>query len=69
VLTVPAPAWALHRLYPRQWQVERFDRLLGHRATWEGLKAGKPWRQLEADWRAALERFVELRRKYLLYAE
>jgi uncharacterized protein YbbC (DUF1343 family)/CubicO group peptidase (beta-lactamase class C family) len=69
VRTGLAVAWALHHLFPQDWQVERFDGLLGHRATWEGLKAGVSWRRLEAGWIPELEHYRELRRKYLIYAD
>ncbi len=64
-----ALACALHRLYPGTWQVERFDDLLRHRATWEGLKRGDSWQKLEKAWQADLQRFLEVRRKYLIYTE
>jgi uncharacterized protein YbbC (DUF1343 family) len=64
-----ALACALRRLYPDDWKVERYDVLLGHKATWEGLKRGASWQELERGWQAELERFRERRRPYLLYAE
>jgi uncharacterized protein YbbC (DUF1343 family) len=69
VRTGLALAWTLRRLYPDAWDVDKFDRLLGNRATWEGVKRGVPWRQLERGWQADLERFRERRRAYLLYPE
>jgi uncharacterized protein YbbC (DUF1343 family) len=64
-----ALACALRRLFPDDWKVERYDVLLGHKATWEGLKRGASWQELERGWQAELERFRERRRPYLLYAE
>ena len=69
VRTGLAIAWALHQLYPDAWQVERFDALLGHRATWDGLKRGLPWPDLERSWQADLDQFRERRRPYLLYPD
>jgi uncharacterized protein YbbC (DUF1343 family) len=69
VRTGLAVAWALHHLYPEDWQVERFDALLGHKATWEGLKQGLPWQELERTWQADLDHFRARRRPYLLYPE
>jgi uncharacterized protein YbbC (DUF1343 family) len=69
VRTGLAVAWQLHRLYPETWQVDRFDALLGHKATWEGLKRGVSWQELEKGWQAELDRFRERRRPYLLYTE
>ncbi len=67
VRTGLAVAWALHRLYPDEWQTGRFNVLLGHKATWEGLRQGRPWQDLEQSWQADLKRFRERRRPYLLY--
>jgi uncharacterized protein YbbC (DUF1343 family) len=64
-----AVACALRRLYPDAWDVDKFDRLLGHKATWEAVKRGVPWRELQRGWQPDLERFRERRRPYLLYAE
>jgi uncharacterized protein YbbC (DUF1343 family)/CubicO group peptidase (beta-lactamase class C family) len=69
VRTGLALACALRRLYPDAWDVDKFDRLLGNRATWEGVKRGASWRELERGWQADLERFRERRRAYLLYPE
>jgi uncharacterized protein YbbC (DUF1343 family)/CubicO group peptidase (beta-lactamase class C family) len=64
-----AIACALHRLYPKEWQSERYDSLLGHRATWEAVRRGVPWPEIERSWRVDLERFRAVRRAYLLYGE
>ena len=40
----------LRRLYPNEWKVDRYNRLLGHAATFEGLKAGKSAEELERGW-------------------
>ncbi len=69
VRTGLAVACVLRRLYPEAWQVERFDVLLGHRATWEGVRSGAAWRELEAAWQEGLRRFLESRRAYLLYGD
>jgi uncharacterized protein YbbC (DUF1343 family)/CubicO group peptidase (beta-lactamase class C family) len=62
-------AWSLRRLYPNDWQVDRLDTLLGHRATWEGVKRGASWRELEDAWQPELKRFQEVRSHYLIYAD
>jgi uncharacterized protein YbbC (DUF1343 family) len=64
-----ALASQLRRLFPEDWQTERYDVLLGHRATWEAVKGGAPWQELEQGWQADLQRFLEVRRQYLLYTE
>jgi uncharacterized protein YbbC (DUF1343 family) len=57
----------LRRLYPTDWQMDRYNRLLVHRATFEGLKAGKAAEELERGWQAELDAFKARRQKYLLY--
>jgi uncharacterized protein YbbC (DUF1343 family)/CubicO group peptidase (beta-lactamase class C family) len=62
-----AVACTLHRLYPRDWNVARYDVLLGNRAAWEAVKRGTPWPEIERAWQPDLQRFREVRRSYLLY--
>jgi uncharacterized protein YbbC (DUF1343 family) len=62
-------ASVLRKLYPDVWRVEHYDDLLRHRATWEGLKRGVDWRELEQTWQPELQRFRETRRHYLIYPE
>ncbi len=69
VRTGLALACVLRRLYPNEWKVERFDVLLGHKETWEGVRQGTSWRELEERWLEPLRRFIELRRQYLLYGD
>jgi uncharacterized protein YbbC (DUF1343 family)/CubicO group peptidase (beta-lactamase class C family) len=69
VRTGLAIACALRRLYPDAWQIDRYDRLLAHKATWEGVRRGADWRDLEQAWQADLDAFRNVRRRYLLYPE
>ncbi len=62
-------ACTLRRLYPDDWQVECFDRLLRHKPTWAGVRDGAAWQDLEKGWEPELQRFLERRRTYLLYPE
>jgi uncharacterized protein YbbC (DUF1343 family) len=64
-----AIACELRRLYPDAWQVDRYDVLLAHRATWESVKRGTAWQQIEKDWQPELTPFLKRRAKYLIYAE
>ncbi len=57
----------LRRLFPDGWQVDRFNNLLLHRATFEGIKSGVPVEELERAWQPELEAFQVRRQKYLLY--
>ena len=69
VRTGVALACALRKLYPEDWQADRFDRLLGNAATFDAPKRGATWRELEKGWQTELVRFRERRRPYLLYLE
>jgi uncharacterized protein YbbC (DUF1343 family) len=64
-----ALACALRRTHPDDWKVERYDTLLGHKSTFEALKRGATWQELEKGWQAELGRFRERRRAFLLYPE
>jgi uncharacterized protein YbbC (DUF1343 family) len=65
-LTIAA---TLCRLHPKDWKIDRYDVLLGHRATFEGLRDGGDWRALPKNWQADSQQFVEIRKRYLLYTE
>jgi uncharacterized protein YbbC (DUF1343 family)/CubicO group peptidase (beta-lactamase class C family) len=67
VQTGLAIACTLRRLYPHEWQVDSFNKLLGHQATWEGVKGGASWRELPRRWQPELDKFIEIRKRYLLY--
>ncbi len=58
---------ALRRLYPREFQLEKIDELLGSRATMEQLERGVEPARIVASWRGDLEKFRAMREKYLLY--
>lgn len=64
-----AVAATLRKLYPEAWKIKSYDRLLGHKATFDGLAKGTPWRELERAWQPGLDAFVAARKAYLLYAE
>ncbi len=62
-------ALELRRLYPETWNVQRYDVLLGHRETWQGVQRGSSWEEIAKSWQAGLDRFRERRRPYLLYPD
>ncbi len=62
-------ALVLRKLYPDDWQVQRYDVLLLHKETFEAVKRGAAWAEIETAWQPELERFKERRRAYLLYPE
>jgi uncharacterized protein YbbC (DUF1343 family) len=60
-------ACELHRLYPNEWKVDRFDGLLLNRATVAGIQADRSPDELIAGWKIDLDAFRARRAKYLLY--
>jgi uncharacterized protein YbbC (DUF1343 family)/CubicO group peptidase (beta-lactamase class C family) len=62
-------AAALRKLYPDDWNPKNYDRLLVHKATYEGILAGKPSAELERAWKDELDRFKTRRKAFLLYPE
>jgi uncharacterized protein YbbC (DUF1343 family) len=64
-----AIAATLRRLYPDDWKIDRYDVLLGHRATFTALQQGADWRGLERNWQADLKQFLAVRERYLLYRD
>ncbi len=67
VRTGIAVAQTLHRLYPEAWKIKSYDRLLSHKATFDGLQSGMSWKDLEKGWQADLAAFMKVRGEYLLY--
>jgi uncharacterized protein YbbC (DUF1343 family) len=62
-------AAALRALYPQDWQTKNFDRLLVHKATYDGVLAGTPVADLERAWEPNLAAFRKRRAAALLYPE
>jgi uncharacterized protein YbbC (DUF1343 family) len=62
-----AIASQLRRLYPEQWQVKGYGRLLAHPPTLEALQRGDSPEQIMKLWQPELERFRQVRQNYLLY--
>ena len=60
-------AEALHRLYPREFQIAKMIALLGSQATIDRLERGDSPKDIEAGWAAELEEFRVMRAKYLIY--
>ena len=53
--------------YPGEWDIESYDRLLVHAATFEALREGRSVSEIEAGYREGLEAFKDRRARYLLY--
>lgn len=60
-------AQVLHRLYPAQFGLEKFNRLLGHSATIEAIRNGETLARIRESWSADLDQFAKRRAQYLLY--
>ena len=60
-------ASALHKLYPEQFHMERMIELLLNQRVYDALTQGVDPRRITEDWREPLERFQEIRQKYLIY--
>jgi uncharacterized protein YbbC (DUF1343 family)/CubicO group peptidase (beta-lactamase class C family) len=60
-------ASALHRLYPEQFHLDKMGDILVNQSTLEALGRGEDPRRIAEDWREALEKFQQLRQKYLIY--
>ncbi|HXI25005.1 MAG TPA: exo-beta-N-acetylmuramidase NamZ domain-containing protein [Pyrinomonadaceae bacterium] len=60
-------AVALHRLYPAEWKVDSYSRLLVNADALEKLKRGASPEELTQSWSGPLENFQKTRAKVLLY--
>jgi len=60
-------ASALYRLYPRDFQIDSTLRMLGSRHVVQAIKEGQDPAVIAQSWQGALEEFLEMRSKYLLY--
>ena len=60
-------AAALVKLYPAEWQVDRYDRLLANADTLARLKRGEPAEEIARAWQPRLEEFRRARARALIY--
>jgi uncharacterized protein YbbC (DUF1343 family)/CubicO group peptidase (beta-lactamase class C family) len=60
-------ASALKKLYPTDFKFERMAELLVNQSVFDALTAGQDPRRIAQDWQEELERFEQVRKKYLLY--
>jgi uncharacterized protein YbbC (DUF1343 family)/CubicO group peptidase (beta-lactamase class C family) len=60
-------AAALRKLYPNDWQVDRYGRLLVNAEMLEMMKSGSTPEAMEKAWQAGLDEFKKRRAPYLLY--
>ncbi|HKY43364.1 MAG TPA: exo-beta-N-acetylmuramidase NamZ domain-containing protein [Pyrinomonadaceae bacterium] len=67
LLTGIEMALALRKLYPNDWQVDKYLRLLVNADTLERVKRGESAREIVASWNAGLQEFRRARAEVLLY--
>ncbi len=60
-------AVALRKLYPNDWQVDRYGRLLVDDQTLARIRKGDTADSIESSWKAKVEDFIDRRALYLLY--
>ena len=60
-------ALQLRRLYPDEWEVAAYDRLLGNEAVLASIRQGRPAKEIEAICGDSLLEFVFRRSQYLIY--
>ena len=67
LLTGIEMALALRTLYPNDWKIDSYLRLLVNADTLERIKRGESAREIVASWNAALQEFRRARAEILLY--
>ena len=60
-------ASGLRKLYPAEFKIERMLELLANQAAYDALVAGQDPRRIAQDWQEGLDKFLEVRQKYLIY--
>ncbi len=60
-------ASALRNLYAEQFHMERMIELLVNQSAYDAIVKGEDPRRIAEDWREPLEKFQQLRQKYLIY--
>jgi uncharacterized protein YbbC (DUF1343 family)/CubicO group peptidase (beta-lactamase class C family) len=60
-------ASVLYKLYPGQFHLEKMIDLLANQATFDAVMNGVDPRTIAGSWREPLQRFEQIRQKYLMY--
>ena len=60
-------AVTLRKLYPEQFHLERMTDLLLNQAVYDAISKGEDPRRIAQDWQDSLDKFQQLRQKYLIY--
>jgi uncharacterized protein YbbC (DUF1343 family) len=54
-------------LYPADFKLDRITELLVNQGVYDALVAGQDPRRIAQDWQQDLEKFQQVRQKYLIY--
>lgn len=60
-------AAALHKLYPKEFDLAHVSDALANQAVFQALQNGEDPRRIADDWRDGLDQFMQVRTKYLIY--
>ena len=60
-------ASALRKFYPADFKLDRIAELLVNQGVYDALVAGQDPRRIAQDWQQDLEKFQQMRQKYLIY--
>jgi uncharacterized protein YbbC (DUF1343 family)/CubicO group peptidase (beta-lactamase class C family) len=60
-------AGALHKLYPNQWKLDKMIDLLVNQSVFQAIQRDEDPRRIADDWQDELEKFEDVRKKYLMY--
>jgi len=60
-------ASALRKLYPQNYKMDRMIEILANQAVYDAIVQGRDPRRIAQDWQEQLEKFQQLRQKYLIY--
>ncbi len=60
-------ALQLRRLYPQEWEIDAYDRLLVNEAVLSAIRLGRPFTEIESVYHAGLTEFMQRRSQYLIY--
>lgn len=60
-------ASALHKLYHESFHLEKMNEILINQSVYDAIMRGDDPRRIAADWQGSLDKFQQIRQKYLLY--
>jgi len=60
-------ASALLKLYPQQFHIQRMPELLVNQVAYDAITRAEDPRRIAQDWQQALDKFQQVRQKYLIY--